>query len=157
MQNNNLLIISAVSVLIYCIACLVVPNAFLSSATSLALIVFGAITMLRYAPVAYDIVIHGTRLNDVGKEGSHLAVFGTALLAAGAVCVGLFDLLPRDWGSAAISGFGKAIMAAGFWLMYASPEVVKRDMRVPGLTWLAIIVTASVLTGIFLGSQLEIQ
>lgn len=163
MPSNNLLVISALSVLIYCVAGLILPDPYLSSASSFALMAFGAITLLRYAPVAYDIVINGRRLADDGKEGSHLAVFGTALLAAGAVYVGIFGFVwvlygqPVSWTGTAVSGFGRALMAAGFWLMYASPEVVKRDMRVPGLTWLAAIVTASMLTGIFLGSQLETQ
>lgn len=163
MVNNHILTGTLAAVAIYWFAGFFVPDPYISSTASFALLTFGTIVLLRYAPVAWQVVFHGRRLYDDGKDGSHLAVLGTTLLAAGSVYVGVFSLLwviagqPDYWLGTPTSGFGRAMMAGGFWLMYASPDVVRRDMRVPGLAWLTVIVLASVLTGIFLGSQLEIN
>lgn len=163
MVNNHLLIGTIAAVGIYWFAGFFVPDPYISSTASFALLTFGLITLLRYAPAAWQVIAHGKKLRDEEKGGSHLAVLGTAMLATGSVYVGIFSLLwviagqPDYWLGTPSSGFGRAIMAGGFWLMYASPDVVRRDMRVPGLAWLTVIVLASVLTGIFLGSQLEIK
>ena len=139
-----------VAIVIYWSISILVPDTYLTIATSIALTVFGIITLVRYAPAAHDVVIYGKQLHDDGKDGSHLAILGTTFLSIGAVYTGAVNLLHIP------SNVGNAVMAAGLWLMYASPDVVRRDMRVPGLAWLLIIMIASVLTGMFLGSQLEI-
>lgn len=162
MRNRQLLYGTLGSIAIYWISGLFIPNPYLSSAASFAILLFGFITFLKYAPASWDVLFHDKKLNNSG-DGSHLAVMGITLLAAGSVYSGLFGLLwvfagqPSYWLGTPFSGFGRAVAAGGFWLMYASPDVIRKDMRVPGLAWLIVIVAASVLTGIFLGSQLEIK
>lgn len=163
MANNQLLFGTIIAVLLYWLAAFVVPDPYLSSLASFTLLAFGGATCAKYAPVAWEVIVNGKRLNNgEGVEGSHLAVLGTAMLGAGAVYSGLFAISwylagqPDYWLGTPVSGFGRGLMAGGFWLMYASPEVIKRDMRVPGIAWLVVIVVASVLTGFYLGSTLEL-
>jgi hypothetical protein len=160
MQKSNILIVTLVAVAVYWLFGMFSPEPYVSSFASFALLVFGGVALARYAPAAWDVAANGRRLSDDGKDGSHLAVYGIAMLAAGSVYLGLFGLVwvlngqPEAWTGTAMSGFGRALMAGGFWLMYISPDVVQRDMRVPSLAWIAVVVVASVLTGIYLGTKL---
>lgn len=163
MRNNYLFIGTVTAIVLYWLLGIFIPQPYLSSTSSFALLFFGAAVFLRYAPVAWEVLFNNKRMEGEGQDGSHLAVLGTAMLAAGSVYVGIFGLAwvlsgqPSHWLGTPISGFGRALMAGGFWLMYASPEVVRRDIRVPGLTWLIVIISASVLTGLVLGYQLELK
>lgn len=163
MVNRTLTWWTLGAIVAYWLSGVIIPSPFTSSTASLALLVFGTITFFRYAPVAISFLVEGRPNVDDHQDGSRLAVLGTAMLAAGAVYSGSFGLWwvivgqPEYWLGTPTSGFGRALMAGGFWLMYASPDVVHRDMRVPGVAWLTIIVMASILTGILLGSQLEIR
>lgn len=163
MQSKHLLRGTLAAVAVYWVAGWVIPDPYLSSTASFALLAFGIAVFARYVPAAWDVLFNNRRLYTDGRKGSHLAVLGVTMLAAGAIYIGVFGLLwvladqPDHWLGTSASGFGRALAAGGFWLMYASPDVVNRDMRIPSLAWLFLVIAASTLSGIYLGAQLDVH
>lgn len=161
LTNNQLLLGTLVAVSLYFVAGLIVPNPYVSSATSLMLLICGGLVLYRYIPITYDIVVHGRKSTEPGEERSHLAVYGTALLAAGSCYVGLFGLLwiyfdqPGHWLGTAYSGFGRAMMACGFWLMYVSPDTAKAERGIPQKLWFVVIMAFALIMAFLLGTQVK--
>lgn len=155
MINNTLLWGSLATLLFYATASALLPGQFVSSAVSFALLVFGAVTAQRYVPEAWDVVIHKVR--GPNRDGSHLAVYGVALLALGSVYVGAYGLLwvamgqPDGWLGTPFSAFGRFMMTAGFALMFISPDVSKRGLRLPARTWVWALVALIALAAFFFG------
>ncbi|PWE56742.1 hypothetical protein DEM27_10285 [Metarhizobium album] len=143
--NNRLLLGTLVAIALYWLAGLVTPNPYLSSAMSLTLLVSGSITAFVYAPQTYRVVFQQQRdtVDDFGSY-SHLGVYGIMLLALGSCYVGLYGFLwvvlgqPDSWLGTATSGFGRAMMTAGFAMMTFSPIATRRVERMPNLVWLVI-------------------
>lgn len=161
-RDNRLLLGSLIAVTLYWVVGILTPNPYVSSVSSLMLLIAGAMTLYRYVPVTYDIVARGQRAEGVDETG-HRAVYGTTLLAAGSFYVGLFGLLwvyfgqPQDWLGTPSSGFGRAMMAAGFWLMYTSPDANRDDIRLPNPFWLAAFIAVAVLAAFFAGTRVQGQ
>lgn len=138
--QNTLLLWSLVVAAAYVAAGAIIPNPYVSSATSFLLLIFGAVTFVRYAPDAFRVLFQGVRSEE--GDGAHLATLGIALVSAGSMYVGLFGLLwvyfgqPAAWLGTAASGAGRGAMAAGFALLFFSPDVANRRFRLPGSAWL---------------------
>lgn len=133
----------------------VTPNPYVSSAASLLLLITSAGMFLRYAPHAYDVVINGKRDSGEGGQGSHLALYGATLIAAGSCYVGLFGFLwiiadqPESWLGTSISGYGRAIMSAGFALMALSPDTSPSGVKLPSVL-LVVLLLIAVAVGSFI-------
>ena len=130
------------------------------SGVIVVLLVAGAVTLFRYAPDAWEIVVRGRRAQAAEDgDGSHLAAYGVTLLAAGSCYVGLYGLLwtyigqPGTWLGTAYSGFGRAIMFAGFGLLFLSPGVTRRGIRLPMKVWVIALIAAALLAAFLLGTR----
>lgn len=160
LQKKPLLLASIVFVTVYWLVGAFAANPYVSSASSLALLLAGVLTLARYAETAYQILFLDLRNHDVGSEGSHLAIYGATLLAAGAVYNGMFGLLwiyfgqPPEWSGTATSSFGKTLMVVGFWLLYVGPEPPSSSPRSYSAMWIFTIVSVAVLIGIIAGMNL---
>lgn len=142
MTNNPLLVRSLAVLAGYWLFGWLIPGQMLSTIVSGLLLLFGGVTMGRYARDTWRVVVEGKRGE---SDGSHLAIFGVFLLAVGSVYSGVFSLTwlwmgqPLDWLSTAFSRFGSFSMACGFVLMFFSPEVTRRGIRLLPNWWLVLI------------------
>lgn len=143
MTDNRILFWSLVFAAAYWISGLFIPG-YHSTFASASLLVFGLIALSRYGPEAWKIVVQRHRLSQDDGGGSHLAAYGVALLSAGAVYQGLFGVLwtwfgqPDEWIATPISGFGRFMMAAGFCLLFFSPDMEAHRLKLPGRLWLIV-------------------
>lgn len=145
----------------YWLAGALVPDPYLSSAMSLLLLIFGGVTFMRFADDAFQIVFRGRR-NEAAADGdgSHLAAYGVALLSAGSCYVGMFGLLwvyfgqPGHWLGTVYSGFGRGLMAAGFALLFFSPDVTRRGLRLPSGFWVFVVAAVCIVIGIGIGFRI---
>lgn len=131
--QNRLLLWSIVALIGYWGSAFVLPGQIMASATSLFLLIAGTVTFFRYAPDAWAVVVRRKR-NVYANEGggSHLAAYGVTLLAAGScyvgstVCSGPYIGQPGTWLGTAYSGFGGAVICAGFLLLFLSGRELPR-------------------------------
>lgn len=151
--ENKLLIWSAALFIGYWLVGFVVPGPALSGAMSIAILAFGLITFIRYAGDTYAILFKGLRNHaSIEGDGSHLAAYGVTLLSAGAVYTGIFGASwlaagqPQDWLATPYSGFGRAMFAVGFALLYFSPGVTRTGLRIPSWYW--ILASAAIFGGL---------
>lgn len=139
----------------YVIGSLFLPGLYMSNFASMSIAIFGGITLMKYLPESYDILINGVRSKT--EPGAHLAVLGTTLLAFGAVYVGAFSLLyfyldrPANWSGSAWSGFGRFCIGWGFCLMYLSPDVSKDGVRLPSVIWTTAAIVVALLAAYHVG------
>jgi hypothetical protein len=160
LQRKPLLLASIIFVALYWSVGAFAANPYVSSAASLALLLAGVLTLASYAKTTYRILFLDLRSHEVGGEGSHLAIYGATLLAAGAVYDGLFWLLwvyfgqPPDWTGTATSSFGRAVMVVGFWLLYVGPEPPNTSTRSYSIMWIFTLVSVAVLVGIIAGMNM---
>jgi len=160
LQKKPLLLASLAFVALYWLVGAFAANPYVSSASSLAMLLAGILTLARYAGTTYQILFLNFRSHEAGGEGSHLAIYGATLLAAGATYNGLFGLLwiyfgqPEDWAGTATSSFGKALMVVGFWLLYIGPEPPESSPRSYSAMWIFTLVSVAVLIGIVAGMNL---
>lgn len=132
-MNNPLLIRSLAVLAGYWTFGAFVPGEMLSTIVSGLLLLFGGVTAARYSKDTWRVVVQGKR--GEGGDGAHYAIFGVFLLALGSVYSGFFNwawLLsgqPVEWLSTVYSRFGAFSMVCGFALMFFSPEVARRGIR----------------------------
>lgn len=126
------------------------------------LLVVGILTFRRYVTEAIRVIFHGYRMPiDRGMPGSHLALYGATLLAAGSIYTGLFGIAwvladqPVEWTGTAISSFGRFLMASGFWLLCISPDVDAGTWRLPNLFWWVVIGFCALLLSFYLGTRVS--
>lgn len=158
MTENKILFWSLVFASVYWITGVMWPS-YHSTISSAALLVFGAVALSRYGPEAWKIVVQRHRLPK-HEGGAHLAAYGVALLSAGSVYVGLFGVLwvwngqPDNWLATPISGFGRFMMAAGFCLLFFSPDMEKQRLKLPSQIWLIVAGIVALLLAFALGLKL---
>lgn len=137
----------------------VTPNPYISSAASLLLLISSAGMFLRYAPHAWDVVLNGKRDTGEGGQSSHLALLGATMIAAGSCYVGLFGFLwimadqPDNWLGTPMSGYGRAVMSAGFALMALSPDTSPSGVKRPNLFLLVLLLIAVAVGSFFAGKK----
>jgi len=130
----------------------------MSNTAALLQIIAGLFVMRRYAPQSYEIVILGKRSTEKGAEGSHLAIYGCFLLALGSVWGGGYSLLyhfmdqPQSWIGTTASGFGRALQAAGFWLVLMSPDVIMKQVKLSSQIWTVALIGIVAAVAFTLGS-----
>lgn len=158
MQRNMLLLWSLVLAGLYWIAGIFAGGPYMTGAVSIGLLVFSGLTLTRYGPEAWAVLIHQRRNASAPEgDGSHLAAYGVALLAAGSVYVGTFGLAwiwagqPPAWLSTPVSGFGRFMQASGFALLFLSPDFSRRGLRLPTGWWVAAVCAALLAVGIVIG------
>lgn len=158
LKGNHLLVWTLVANIVYWLVGVSTPNPYISSASSLALLVTSAGMFLRYAPHAFAVVVNGLRDTSEGGQGSHLALYGATLIAAGSCYVGLFGFLwvmadqPNTWLGTPMSGYGRAVMAAGFTLMALSPDTTPSGVKMPNF-FLILLLMIAVAIGSFLAGR----
>lgn len=162
MTDNRLFLGSLLFLAIYVTTAFINPN-YHSTFASAVLLTFGAVTLVRYLPEAYRIVVQRRRNPHNAGDGSHLAAYGVALLSAGSVYVGLFGILwvyfgqPQSWLATPVSGFGRYVMAAGFALLFFSPDMEAHRLRLPGRAWFLIVFAIALVVSFYLGMQVAKQ
>lgn len=158
-KGNWLLIASVVAVALYWSVAAFVPGAFMSAIGSLALLAFGGVSFVLYSETAFRVVVMGDRSGE--DDGSHLAVYGTWLLGAGAVWSGLFVLAwlwygqPASWTGTASSSFGRHVMAIGFLLMFMAPQTSQHGIIIKRSAWLFIALALAMSAGVWIGANLN--
>jgi len=148
--GNQLLFGSLVAFTIYWTLGLILPNPIISTTASLLLFIGGCVSSWKYVPPAFEIVALNRRVEDVQNERDYYPVYGSALLALGAVYTGLFGLTwsltwwftgtQPDWSGTAISAFGRALMAGGFLFLFLGPAEPRDGLRLPNVAWLAFVI-----------------
>lgn len=157
--NNPLLFWTVVAIASYWATGLITPDPFISSASSLFLLIASAIMFLRYAPTAWDVLFHQKRDQGKGGEGSHIGVYGATLIAAGSCYVGLFGFLwvmagqPDSWLGTVYSGFGRAVAAAGFVLMAFSPNVATKTIRPANVLMIGFVIIVIAIASFLAGTR----
>ena len=156
--SNRLLGWSVAAFCAYWIVGGLLDGEYLTGFASLLVLVFGALTSIRYTPRAWEVVVNQWRNTDSEDgDGSHLAAYGVALFSNGAVYVGIYGLVwlamgqPASMLSTALSGFGRAMMGAGLALMFFSPDVSRRGLRLPTKLWFIGIAVVVLLSAFFIG------
>lgn len=138
------------------------PKPYVASLASLMLLIMSGMTLWRWGPTAFDIVAHSRRADESGAEGSHLAVYGTALIALGLHTSAWYRLLwvyfgsPATWSNSAFSSAGAATAGVGLCLMYFSPDVSRTQMKTPNTLWLVTVIAVGLLMAFFLGTRMPI-
>jgi hypothetical protein len=159
LKNNQLVFWTLIANAVYWLVGLATPIPYVSSAASLVLLVTSAGMFLRYAPSAFDVVVNGRRDAGEGGQGSHLALYGATLIAAGSCYVGLFGFLwiladqPDSWLGTAQSGYGRAVMSAGFALMALSPDNSPSGIKLPNLFLIILLIVAVAIGSFFAGRK----
>lgn len=158
-SRNQLLLGTIIVLAFYWVAGAFTPDPYLSSAVSLLLLIVGVITMARYSPDTWAIVIKGKRSPDERGHGSHLAIYGIWLLAAGSCYSGAYGLTwvsagqPLDWIGTTFSNFGRFLLMSGFALVCASPNVTKEGIKLPGNTWVYVLLAMMAAACFWAGTQ----
>jgi hypothetical protein len=158
-MNNHLLIGSVILVALYWLLGAVTPNPYVFTGASLLVVLTSGVVLWRYGPTAWDILWNQRRSPAEGGGGSHYAIYGITLVALGAFYSGMFGLLwswyetPQSWTGTATSGFGRALMAAGFVLNYISPDASRGVSKLPSLFWLATFSFVLIVIGFVVGTQ----
>lgn len=159
MTDNKLFFWSLIFASAYWITGVFIPT-YHSTFASAMLLIFGAVALARYGPEAFRIVVYRHRNPDDAGGGSHLAAYGVALLSAGSVYVGLFGVAwvmsgqPETWLATPVSGFGRYIMAAGFGLLFFSPDMEQHRLKLPGRAWLLLACAVALILSFYLGLQI---
>ena len=115
----------------YVVAAVIVPWPYFSAFFAAAQMIAGLIVFGGWVPDAYKVA------KDRDIDGSHLALLGVTLLAAGSSYSGTFGLLwalagqPTYWTGTPYSTLGRAFMTAGFVLLIISPDATKEGIRPP--------------------------
>lgn len=157
--KNRLLLAVALAISAYWAAGLLLPSVVFSTFVAVFLLVFGGITFLRYSPTAFDILFRGARSDE--SEGSHLAALGVTALALGSVYVGLWSLAwnyfgqPLDWISTPSSLFGRGLMGFGFFLLFFSPDISRKGMRLPDGFLIFCVAVIALVVAFFLGTRFD--
>lgn len=138
-----------------------IPGTQLTALAAMALLFGGLVTLSQYAPVAYRIVFRKLR-NDKIPEGygAHIAVLSTTLLAAGAVWSGFATAAwirsgsPSHWLDTPFMGFGRYLMAGGFFGAHVSPFMTRDGVNVTK-GWVLWAGALGILVfGVFLGAMI---
>lgn len=157
--TNRMLMWSLIALAVYWTAGLyAVPGALMSSTMSLLLLIFGSVVFARYVVEAVPLLLRrnmaGVKTEDLG---GNLSIYGVTLLSFGSCYVGLFGLLwiyfgqPAHWLGSVYSGFGRGVMAAGFALLFFSPDVARKGFRVPVKAWVLAAAIAALVVAFALG------
>lgn len=134
-------------------AAVLMPWDWFSAFFSAAQMIAGVIVFLGWVPDAYRVT------RDKHIEGSHLALIGVTLLAAGATYSGTFGMLwtiwgqPSTWTGTPYSAFGRFLTTGGFILLIISPDATKEGIRPPRWYLVAAGVIAVALVAFLLGTQ----
>jgi len=113
-----------------------------SVVVSSCLFVGGIFVSARAIPEALGII----KKDEIGP--GNLAVIALALMSAGAVWTGAFNILYSYWGRplhwiGPISSFGRAMIAAGFFTVFLSPEATRDGVRWP--RWYILLAAGAVI------------
>lgn len=160
--SNHLLFVSVLLVIAYWLAATLTPNPYISRAASLMVTISAAAMLARYAPVAYKILFDRLRSDDAGGENSHLAVYGATLIAGGSVWWGVYRLVfswmgsPVEWLGNSFSGFGPAVVACGFILLFISPDSIGPGIMVRTRFWQMTALILALLAAFLLGQALNV-
>lgn len=159
LKGDQLVFWTLVANAIYWLAGAITPDPYASSAASLLLLLSSAGMFFRYAPHAFDVVINGRRDAGDGGQGSHIALYGATLLAAGSCYIGLFGFLwvladqPTSWLGTPRSGYGRAVMSAGFAMMALSPDTTPTGIKLPNLLMIMLLLIAVAAGSFFAGRK----
>jgi len=159
--ENRLLLVFASAIALYWLGGLFIPSLIFSTTVSLFLLIFGGITFLRYAPSSFEILFKGIRNEDA--EGSHLAALGVTSLALGSVYVGLWSLTwnmygqPLSWISTPSSLFGRGMMGLGFLLLFISPDVSRKGLKLPEGFLIICLAIIALMVAFFMGTKFDNQ
>lgn len=162
-RSNRLLWLAFAIALAFWIIAPLVPNPYLSSALSFALLCSSVMTFYQYTPPAYRVLFYQERYyGPDGGRGSHLAVLAVFLFAIGSAASGLYGLWwnfhgqPPDWIGSPQSQFGRACHIAAFCLMQVSPQITTDGFKIKAQWWVvAIISTVLLLVGFYFGMQFQ--
>lgn len=159
--DNGLLVWSIAFIVAYWTIGSFVPGVYVSGAMSLLMLSAGAITLARYGPPAWKVVVHRER--NTLADGAHLAAYGVALIAAGSVYTGLFSLAwlsqgtPESWTSTVYSSFGRGLMASGYFMLWLSPDISKNGFKLPSRWWLFVLIASVTVVVFLLGYLFGVQ
>ncbi|MEN5275740.1 hypothetical protein ABE527_02205 [Brucella sp. TWI432] len=162
-KNNRLLWLAFSIALAFWMLAPLVPNPYLSSALSFALLCASVMTFYQYTPPAYRVLFKQERhYGPDGGRGSHLAVVAVFLFAIGSASSGMYGLWwnfngqPPDWIGSAQSQFGRACHIAAFSLMQISPQITTDGLKIKAQWWVvAIISTVLLLIGFYFGMHFQ--
>lgn len=156
--ENQLLFGTITAFLLYVTLGITVPGPYIPNAASILLLIGGGLACWKYVPPAFEIVVLNRRVEEVVNERDYYPVYGSALLALGSVYTGMFGLgwstgmIPADWAGTWVSRMGHALMALGFFFLWAGPSAPKEGLRLPNVLWLvfvtALVIFSSILVGI---------
>ena len=157
--HNRMLMWSVIALVAYwTVGLSIMPGALVSSTMSLLLLIFGSVVFARYVTEAVPLLLRrnlaGMKTDDLG---GNLSIYGVTLLSFGSCYVGLFGLLwmyfgqPVSWLGSVYSGFGRGVMAAGFAMLFFSPDVARQGFRVPIKAWVLAAALAALVAAFALG------
>lgn len=155
--NNQLLLGSVIALAIYWTLGIILPTPYTSMAVSFLLLAGGTFAAWRYVPPAFEIVILKRRVETVKDEADYYPVVGNAAVAFGAVYSGIFGLIwyyygmPPEWSGTAYSSFGRAMMAAGFFFIWAGPTVPRAGIQVSNVAWLLVVISIAITAAFMAG------
>jgi len=139
--GNHLLSISLALVTIYWMLASVIPNPHVSRAASLMVTISATAMTGRYLRDVYRILFERLRSDAEGGENAHLAVYGAFLVSLGTMWWGIYRLIfayygsPVSWLGNSFSGFGPAVVACGFILLFYSPDSIGPGIMVRTWFW----------------------
>ena len=124
----------------YWIAGLVAPGPWFGALLAAVLLVSSTVLLIQWTPDFVAVVKEG-RLGD-----DRFSLMGLYLIALGAAYSGAFVIAwafagnPSAWLNTPFSGFGRATMISGFWLLIVSPNTTPERIRLP--RWWVICIAA---------------
>lgn len=157
--SNHLLSVSIFMIIAYWVLAGIIPAPNASRAASLMVTISAAAMFGRYAPAAYKILFERLRSDDVGGENSHLAVYGATLVAGGSVLWGVYRLVfswmgsPVEWLGNSFSGFGPAVVACGFILLFISPDSIGPGIMIRTRFWQMTALILALLASFLIGQK----
>lgn len=152
-DNRAMALWAAGLMAIYLTGALIVPWGWFSAFFSAAQMIAGMIVFLGWVPDAWRV------FREHRIEGSHLALLGVTMLAAGMTYSGAFSLAwamadrPDAWVGTPFSAFGRALVTGGFILLILSPDATKEGIRRPHWYVVAISLVAVGVVAFLLGLQ----